>query len=217
MNEPKINITVMPGAQMNGYVKEQNNYFGPVQQIVQGNAPVEGKPKAARRKKEAGDRPPKPRETMTFKRKSGVTDAHLLVLLMKLTKEQWIDGNEADFKALFSGKRDEDCQLTWKAPFGKGTLVGLFKRLAEEGLIVVPLGFTLPAILEGHFEDKNGQWLTGLDKGDSCNDKALPFIDECVKLLKTDIERLVSGVYDDEDFRSEYDRYDQQDLHLHKK
>ena len=24
----------MPGAQMNGYVKEQNNYFGPVQQIT---------------------------------------------------------------------------------------------------------------------------------------------------------------------------------------
>jgi hypothetical protein len=34
MNEPKINITVMPGAQMNGYVKEQHNYFGTVQQIV---------------------------------------------------------------------------------------------------------------------------------------------------------------------------------------
>lgn len=33
MNEPQINITVMPGAQMNGYVKEQHNYYGPVQKI----------------------------------------------------------------------------------------------------------------------------------------------------------------------------------------
>ena len=33
MNEPKITINVMPGAQMNGYVKEQHNYFGTVQQI----------------------------------------------------------------------------------------------------------------------------------------------------------------------------------------
>ncbi len=33
MNEPKININVMPGAQMNGYVKEQHNYFGQVQQL----------------------------------------------------------------------------------------------------------------------------------------------------------------------------------------
>ena len=37
MNEPKINITVMPGAQMNGYVKEQNNYFGNVQKIESGS------------------------------------------------------------------------------------------------------------------------------------------------------------------------------------
>ena len=34
MNEPKININVMPGAQMNGYVKEQNNYFGNVQKLT---------------------------------------------------------------------------------------------------------------------------------------------------------------------------------------
>lgn len=33
MNEPKVNINVMPGAQMNGYVKEQHNYFGTVHQI----------------------------------------------------------------------------------------------------------------------------------------------------------------------------------------
>ncbi len=34
MNEPKININLMPGAQMNGYVKEQHNYFGNVQKIT---------------------------------------------------------------------------------------------------------------------------------------------------------------------------------------
>lgn len=33
MNEPKVNINIMPGAQMIGYVKEQNNYFGNVQKI----------------------------------------------------------------------------------------------------------------------------------------------------------------------------------------
>ena len=33
MNEPKIIINVMPGAQMNGYVKEQHNYFGTIQHI----------------------------------------------------------------------------------------------------------------------------------------------------------------------------------------
>ena len=39
MNEPKITINVMPGAQMNGYVKEQHNYFGTVQQISSNEAP----------------------------------------------------------------------------------------------------------------------------------------------------------------------------------
>lgn len=38
MNEPKININVMPGAQMNGYVKEQHNYFGNVQKLESGKA-----------------------------------------------------------------------------------------------------------------------------------------------------------------------------------
>lgn len=38
MNEPKITINVMPGAQMNGYVKEQHNYFGTVQQITSSEA-----------------------------------------------------------------------------------------------------------------------------------------------------------------------------------
>ena len=38
MNEPKITTNVMPGAQMNGYVKEQHNYFGTVQQISSNEA-----------------------------------------------------------------------------------------------------------------------------------------------------------------------------------
>lgn len=46
MNDPKITINVMPGAQMNGYVKEQHNYFGTVQQITSGEKPDEGCAKA---------------------------------------------------------------------------------------------------------------------------------------------------------------------------
>ena len=148
---------------------------------------------------------------------SSVTEPHLLLLYMALTKEQWIDGNDADFKALFSGSRDEDCELVWLGKYGKGTLVELFKQMAGAGLIEVPQGFTLSAILEGHFKDKNDQWLTGLDKGDAANDKAMPVIKECIKQMKTDPQRLLNGDYEeDEDFRSEYDQYDQQDMHWHK-
>lgn len=178
------------------------------------NTPSEKKKRVSKK----SEKPDKPRVTMTFGKKSGVTDGHLTLLYQKLVKEEWIEGNEADFKALFSGKRDEDCQLTWKGLFGKGTLVELFKQFVAEGLVTVADGFTLPAILEGHFKDTSGVWLTGLDKGNGANDKALPIIKECLKLLKTSPEQLIYGDYDDdEDFKSEYDPYDHQDMNLHKR
>lgn len=158
----------------------------------------------------------RPRQTMTLRRRGNVTEAHLLLLYMALTKEQWIAGNDADFKALFSGRHDEDCQLVWLGKYGKSTLVTLFRQMIEAQLAEVPSGFTLPAILEGHFQDTNGQWLTGLDKGDAANDKALPVIRECIRQMKTDPSRLLDSDGDD-DFRSEYDRFDQQDLHWHRR
>lgn len=181
------------------------------------DAVIVGEEKEGKKPKKAtGSKPEKPRETMTFKRKGSVTEPHLLLLYMALTKDGWIDGNDADFKALFSGSRDEDCELVWLGKYEKGTLVELFKQLAGAGLIEVPQGFTLSAILEGHFKDKNGQWLTGLDKGDAANDKAMPVIKECIKQMKTDPQRLLNGDYEeDDDFRSEYDRFDQQDMHWH--
>ena len=183
------------------------------------DAVIVGEEKEVKKPKKAtGSKPKKPRETMTFGRKSGVTDGHMTLLYQKLVKEEWIEGNEADFKALFSGKRDENCELTWTGLFGKGSLVELFKRFVVEGLVMVAEGFTLPAILEGHFKDINGAWLTGLDKGNSANDKALPIITECVKLLKASPDQLIYGAYDDdEDFKSEYDPFDHQDLNLHKR
>lgn len=186
-------------------------------QINNSEAAKEAKPNATRSKKDAGEKPLKERETMTLRKKSGVIDGHLTLLYQKLTDEGCIEGNEADFKALFSGQRDVDCMLTWTGKYGKGTLVGLFKKLAAEGLVFVPGGFTLPAILEGHFKDKSGEWLTGLDKGDPVNDKAQPMIKESVKLLKIDYQRRLNGDDDDEDFQSKYDEYDQQDMHWHKR
>ena len=183
------------------------------------DAVIVGEEKEVKKAKKAtGSKPEKPRETMTFGRRSAVTEGHIVLLYQKLVKEGWIEGNDADFKALFSGKRDEDCQLTWKGMFGKGTLVELFKRFVAERLITVAEGFTLPAILEGHFKDANGAWLTGLDKGNSANDKALPIITECVRLLKASPDQLIYGAYDDdEDFKSEYDPFDHQDMNLHKR
>ncbi len=187
-------------------------------QIVNGSTPKVATPKKGSGKKDSDEKPPRPRETMTLKRRSKVLDGHLALLFQELTKEGWIDGFEANFKNLFSGQRDEKCQLTWMGLYGKGTLVELFKQLINAELIDVPAGYTLPSILEGHFMDKQGHWLTGLDKGDAPNSKASPVIDECVKLFETDVQRFLSGGYDDdEDFQSKYDKYDQQDMHWHKR
>lgn len=178
---------------------------------------VKSEAKETTAKKKAA-KPQKPRETMTFYRKSGVTEGHLILLYQKLVKEKWIEGNEADFKALFSNKRDENCILKWDGKYGKGTLVELFKQFVSAGLITVANGFTIPSILEGHFVDSDGKWLTGLDKGNAANDKALPIIKECVKLLKADPEQLIYGNYnEDEDSQSQFDPYDHQDLNIHKR
>ncbi len=184
-------------------------------QIVNGSTPKVANPKKGSGKKDSDEKPPKPRETMTLKRRSKVLDGHLSLLFQKLTEEGWIDGFEANFKNLFSGQRDENCQLTWMGLYGKGTLVELFKQLIKAELTDVPAGYTLSSILEGHFMDKQGHWLTGLDNGDAANSKALPVIQECINQLKISPDSKRDAL--DDDFRSEYDRYDQQDMHWHKR
>ena len=160
----------------------------------------------------------KPAETMTFKRMGNVLEGHITLLFNKLVKEGWIGGNEASFKALFSGKRDADCLLTWVGLYGKSTLVELFRQLIKAGLVVLKEGYTLSSVLEGHFKDQEGKLLTGLDKGNTPNEKALPVIQECVRLLQTDPKDLIGRSYqEEEDFLQIYDSYDHQDMHLHRR
>jgi hypothetical protein len=182
--------------------------------------PPESKPRNS--KVNNSSKPTRLREEMTLTRKGSVTEGHLTMLHSKLTEEGWIDGIEGDFKALFSGKRDEACCLTWLGKYGNGTLVELFRQLVGEGLVIVPKGYSLPYILEGHFKDQNGKWLTRLDKGDKAHDKALPVIQECVDLLKINVGQSLQKLRgemmeEDEVFHLEYDPFDHQDLNLHKR
>ncbi len=176
----------------------------------------EGAAKPKPKEKKAQPLTDKPPVSMTFKRRGQVSDGHLTLIFMKLLKENWIAGNEADFKALFSGTMDDDCILTWKGAFGKSTLVELFRQFVKTGLIMVPDGFTIPSILEAHFIDENGERLTGLGKGDKANDKGLPLIAWCSKMLKTDPQRLLTGGMDEAfEYGTAYDPYDHQDLQYH--
>ena len=180
--------------------------------------PPESKPRNSKRNNRS--KPARPREEMTLSRRGSVTEGHLTVFYLKLTEEGWIDGIEGDFKALFSGVRDEACTLTWLGKYGNGTLVELFRQLVGEGLVIVPKGYSLPYILEGHFKDQEGKWLTRLDKGDKAHDKALPVIQECVNLLKMNVQQLLQKLRgdmkdEDEDFQSKYDPYDK-NLSVHR-
>ena len=153
-------------------------------QIVNGEKAPDISRKKSSKKNISEEKASKPRETMTFKRRADIIDANLTLLYKKMAEDGLIEGNEVDFKALFSGKRDEECELTWTGKYGKSTLVGIFKRFVTEELILTPDGYTLSSVLEGHFKDKNDEWLKGLDKGDEPNKKALPLMVEYVRLLK---------------------------------
>lgn len=138
---------------------------------------------------------PKVRELMTFQKK-GIVDGHVSLLFNQLREAKWIEGTDADFKLLFSGKRKE-FSLKWigtmgKSFMGKSTLEYLFKRLVEaEHGISVPEGYTLSNIIEGHFKDREGNRIAGLGKGDEPNKKAIPLVDEWVKLLQMSLEDMI--------------------------
>lgn len=162
----------------------------------------------------------KEREKMTLKLGKGVIEAQLNLLYSELTKAEWIEGNEVDFKRLFSG-RDDICEFVWTGKYGKGTLIHLFKEMVKARVISVPEGYNLPAILEGHFKDTEGERLSGLDKGDKPNKKALPFMEKCVTLLQADLEHILRSRSEDDytsdEAEEEYDSYNNQDMILHNK
>lgn len=154
------------------------------------NAKAKGSKPAAKK-----DDKPKVRELMTFQKK-GIMDGHVSLLFNQLREAKWIEGTDADFKLLFSGKR-KDFSLKWvgtmgKSFMGKSTLEYLFKCLVEaEHGISVPEGYTLSNIIEGHFKDREGNWITGLGKGDAPNKKAIALVDEWVKLLQMSLEDMI--------------------------
>ncbi len=222
------------------YIREQHNsgcqqFFGPVTgcifampgaNITQQTAgvPVSAVSQDTTKKPRVTPRVPKmetdaemtKRELMTFS-KNGILDAHIRLLYASMTANRWIDTRttETDFLDLFSGRRCE-CSIIWAGTYGKGTLVMLFCQMIAEGLVSIPKGFTIARVLEGHFTDKSGKFLTNLDHGDPCAAKALPEIKEFIRILKT---RAGSRGYETDDYCTGYDEgydpYDHQDLHLH--
>lgn len=173
-----------------------------------------------------------PRELMTFTLR-GITEGHIALLFLNMESEGWVKGTEAEFRTLFSGKR-EQVKLVWTGKMGKSTLEYLFQVMCDAPMgIALPKGYTLSSILQGHFTDEQGEFLTGLGKGHLPNVKATPIIKEWVDMLQLGQYELMNHVRghrndssDDieqdvleefEDYDSVYDSYSHQDMHAHKR
>lgn len=124
---------------------------------------------------------------MTFQT-NGITKGHVTLLYQKLMDVGWIPKHTPadDFQHLFSGKSCV-CKVTWTGG-GKGNLRELFRIMREQELITIPGNNGLEAVLESHFVDKNGNYLTGLNSSGNGANKSLPIIKECISLLQLSLD-----------------------------
>ena len=139
------------------------------------------KPKLNKPKKEKQTSP----KYITFKM-GNITHGHLQMLRLKLIDTGWIanDTQPDDFDNLFNGKIN-NTQITWTGSVGKGMLVFLFTKMAEQQLIIVPENHSITTILENHFTDANGKALSGLNSSKESL-KHIPVVKECIDILLLD-------------------------------
>ena len=168
-------------------------------------------------------------EYPVFSKGPGVTDNHIKALYKLLTTRNWISTqtSEAEFHRLFSGSSN-DCEIIWMGPdelgsnepttLGISALYVLFKRMADECLIVIGNGSKrVGPILETHFVDVDGHFLSSVSNVNKTSSIANDYIGKILKLMKTrlssdDIQRFL-----EKEMESKYDQYDTQDLRIHKR
>ena len=119
---------------------------------------------------------------------------HIIALYQALIALKWIaDGDPDDFLALFSGEISE-CRIVWIGK-GKDNLYQLFRMLVDDGFISVPKGHGVQRIVESHFVDINGNYVTGIDSGKP-SENALSSIKSLRKLLITQVTKQQMDDYD---------------------
>ena len=170
----------------------QVNYTNAPMQVNYNNVPQQSAATASRQSEQATPRKPKEpvqqdRAYMTFKT-TGILPAHLTMLCRKLIQVGWIakDTQPDDFCNLFRGKTN-NAKVTWTGAVGKGNLVFLFNVMVRQGKIAVPENHSATTILEAHFVDTNGKYLTGLNSSKE-SPKHLPVIKECIDILQLEVD-----------------------------
>ena len=119
---------------------------------------------------------------------SDITEGHLQMLRQKLIQVGWIaDDTQPDaFTKLFSGKTTTT-KITWTGIVGKGMLRFLFTKMAEQRHIIVPENHSIDTILENHFINSDGNYLSGLNSSKESN-KHLPIVKECLDILLLEVD-----------------------------
>lgn len=167
-------------------------------------------------------------EYPVFSKGYGVTDDHIKALYRLLTARGWISTQtkEVDFLRLFSGKSN-DCEIIWtgqdKLGDNKPTTLGisalyvLFKNMFDEGLITTSSkAQKVGPILEMHFVDTDGHFLTNVSNVSTTSAKANDYISQILNTMRMrpsseNIQRIL-----EEDMESKYDQNDRQDMNYRK-
>lgn len=166
-------------------------------------------------------------EYPVFSKGTGVIDLHIKALYMLLTARGWISTQtaEADFLRLFDGG-DNDCEIIWTGQdkqgnnpatkLGKSALYVLFKEMADERLITNGNnGGRVGPVLESHFVDTEGHFLTSVSNGNRVSGMARGYINNILAMMRTRADAKFIQENLGEDLRTQveqegearYDRY----------
>ena len=167
-------------------------------------------------------------EYPVFSKGLGLTEDHIKALYRLLTARGWISTQTkmVDFLRLFNGKNN-DCEVIWTGqdklgnnettPLGVSALYVLFKSMADEKLIITGSKVErVGPILETHFVDVKGHFVTKISNISTTSQKARAYIEQILVTMRMrpdseDIQRLLQ-----EEMESKYDENDRQDLNYRK-
>lgn len=134
-------------------------------------------------------------EYPVFSKGLGVTDNHLKFVYRLLTSRGWISTqtSETEFLRLFCGKSN-DCEIQWTgqtrrgnnepSKLGKPALYVLFQKLVDERLITTNNKEKIGPILETHFIDKEGRFLTDISNVNSTSSQANEVIEKVISIMR---------------------------------
>ena len=163
-------------------------------------------------------------EYPVFSKGSGVSEDHIKALYRLLTSRGWISTQTClvDFMDLFAGNSNK-CKIIWLGQdkignneptvLGVSALYVLFKKMADEKLITTGTNTErIGPILETHFVDTEGHFLTSVSNVNKTSVKANNYIKQILEIMRKRLDSEDIQLLLQEDMQSAYDKNDRQDL-----